>query len=74
MNSDYYLVAGIVVGGFALASLVNAWTDGRVPRGGMLLALVSGGLIALAIMNSPMGYRIEDIPGAFYRVIGEIIN
>lgn len=74
MESDYYLVAGIVVGGFALASLVSAWTEGHLPRAGMLLALVSGGLIALAIISSPTGYRIEDIPTAFFRVVGEIIN
>ena len=74
MNSDYFLVAGVVVGGFALASLVSAWTDGRVPRGGALLLLVAGGLIAAAIITSPTGYVIEDIPGAFYRVIGAIIN
>ncbi|WP_212524915.1 hypothetical protein [Actibacterium sp. MT2.3-13A] len=74
MQSDYYLVAGIVIGGFAIASLVSAWTDGRVPRGGVLLVLVSGGLIALAIMSSPMGYRLNDVPGAFIRVVGEILN
>jgi hypothetical protein len=74
MLSDYYLVAGVVVGGFAVASLVSAWADGRVPRAGMLLALVGGGLIALAILSSPTAFRIEDIPAAFFRVIGEIVN
>lgn len=74
MLSDYYLVAGVIVGGFAVASLVSAWSDGRAPRAGMLLALTAGGLVALAILSSPTAFRIEDIPAAFFRVIGEIVN
>lgn len=74
MQSDYYLVAGVLIGGLAIPSLLSAWSDGRAPRAGAIMVMLSAGLIALAIMNSPTGYRLEQIPDVFIRVIGRIIN
>ncbi len=74
MNSDIYLVVGVVVGVLAIPSLLGAYSGGRPPRAGAIMVLIAGGLITLAAMNNPKGYTLQDVPKAFVRVIGKFVN
>ena len=37
---------------------------------GILMAVISGGLLAIAIIQQPGGYSFAEIPQVFTRVIG----
>lgn len=68
MDTDLFLVIGIVLGGLAIPSMLNAYSEGAPPRFAAMLAIAAGALIVLAVTNSPVGYKMEDIPDVFTRV------
>jgi len=74
MDSDLFLVIGIVMAAFAVPSLLGAYSEGRAPRVGSVMILIASGLIAVALLNRPSGYRLGEVPGAFVRVIGKLTN
>ncbi len=74
MTNDTYLVIGIIVFALAIPSVVSALSERRAPRIASIMVLVGGGLIALAVTQQPGGYTLEDVPGAFARVIGQAIR
>jgi len=74
MDSDLFLVIGIVMAAFAVPSLLGAYSEGRAPRVGSVMILIASGLIAVALLNRPSGYRLDEVPGAFVRVIGKLTN
>ncbi|KCV81169.1 hypothetical protein ATO10_13349 [Actibacterium atlanticum] len=73
MDTDLFLVIGVVLGGLAIPSLLNAYSEGRPPRFAAMLAIAAGALIVLAVTNNPVGYKLEDIPDVFTRVIGRML-
>ncbi|HGG04656.1 MAG TPA: hypothetical protein ENK28_04305 [Aliiroseovarius sp.] len=74
MTYDIYLVVGIVVLVLTIPSIVSAIFDGRAPRYSAIMVLIGGGLVAVAVSQNPTGYTIQDIPGAFTRVIGYVLR
>ena len=74
MTYDIYLVVGIVVLVLTIPSIVSAILDGRAPRYSAIMVLIGGGLVAVAVSQNPTGYTIQDIPGAFTRVIGYVLR
>lgn len=73
MDTDLFLVIGVVLGGLAIPSLLNAYSEGRPPRFAAMLAIAAGALIVLAVTNNPVGYKLEDIPDVFTRVVGRML-
>ncbi len=74
MDSDLFLVIGLVISGLAIPSIVGALVDSRVPRAAAIMVMIGTGMIAIAIMKKPSGYSIDDIPKAFTRVVGKYVN
>lgn len=74
MDPDLMLVIGLAVGTLSIPSLMGALIDWRLPPVPLLLALVSGGLIWLAVRDSPDGYAISEIPDVIVNVIGRVLN
>ena len=74
MQTDLFLVIGIVLGVLALPSMFSAFSEGRAPRIAALLVMISGTLVIYALTQKPGGYDLRDIPLAFYRVAGQILN
>ncbi len=74
MTNDLYLVIGLVVLALTIPSIVGAFVDHRVPRAAAIMVLIGGGLIALAVTQQPGGYRIEEIPDVFVRVVGRLLH
>ncbi|MGO4915271.1 hypothetical protein [Pseudogemmobacter sp. W21_MBD1_M6] len=74
MDSDLYLVVGIVIAGFAIPSIVGAYSEGRAPRVAAIMVVIAGGMIAYGVSLKPSGYRISDVPSAFVHVIGRFIR
>ena len=73
MTPDVALVLGLVLAGFAVPSMLSAFSDRRAPRASALTILIAGGLLLYAIQTQPSGYTFQDIPEAFVRVIGQIL-
>ncbi|WP_299286306.1 hypothetical protein [uncultured Tateyamaria sp.] len=73
MTPDMYLVLGIVLAGLSIPSVLSALSDRRAPRASAITVLIAGGLILLAIQTQPGGYRLENIPDVFVRVIAKLM-
>lgn len=69
LNPDLYLVVGLSLAVLTIPVLLAAFRDGRPPRLASLLIIVSGVMLVLALSKKPGGYEMQDIPGAFYRVV-----
>ena len=74
MDTDLFLVIGVVIAALAIPSLLSAWVEGRVPRAGSVMVLSSGGLIATALTQRASGYSFAELPGVFVSVIGRYLN
>ena len=73
MTPDFYLVLGIVIAGFSIPSVLSAISDRRAPRASAITILIAGGLILLAVQTQPGGYRLDEIPDVFVRVIASFL-
>ena len=70
MDTDLYLVIGIVAFVLAIPSLLSAFAESRPPRAGAILVLIGGVLVVVALTNRGSGYSFAEIPDVFMRVIG----
>ncbi len=73
MDTDVVLVVGVILGVFSVPSILSAISEGRAPRIAAFTIISSGALILYAINNHPEGYTLQDIPGAFVRVVAKFI-
>ena len=72
MDPDMALVIGLVVTAFSAPSIMSAISDGRAPRSAMVALVAGGGLVLFALTQKPGGYRIEEIPQTFIKVIADV--
>jgi len=73
MDPDVALVIGLVLAVFSIAAMVSSFSNGQAPRASAITILIAGGLVLLAIQSKPGGYRLQDIPEAFARVVSLVI-
>jgi hypothetical protein len=73
MDTDLALVIGLVVLVLSAPSIVSAISDGRAPRTAMLTLVIGGGLMLYALTQKPGGYRIDQVPAVFIKVIGDFV-
>ncbi len=74
MGSDFFLVGGIVLAALAVPALLSAYSEGRAPRSAALLFIAAGICIVYAVMTTPGGYGVQDVPHAFARVFARFLN
>ncbi|WP_323786004.1 hypothetical protein [Thalassovita sp.] len=74
MDSDLILVIGVTVAGFSIPSMVSAWSDGLMPRVPILSFLLGMALTVYAYVLKADGVDLTDIPMAYIRVVGRILN
>ena len=72
MNSDEYLVTGLLFACLAVPSFLAARLDGRSPVAAAFCTLVAVVLIGLAFWKKPGGYHADDVPMALFRVVGDL--
>lgn len=72
LNSDLYLVLGIIISAFAVPAVISAFADSRPPRAAAVAVLVGGGLIVLAFVRHPGGYTPGQISAVFARVLARL--
>lgn len=68
MDPDLALVAGLIIAGFSVPSLLSAFSDRRAPRAPALTILIATALIVYAASSMPGGYQLSDLPAVFRRV------
>lgn len=68
MTYDLFLVIGLAVLAFSIPSVVSSYSESRPPRAAAILVMIGGGLIAIAVAQSPITYTIEGLPDVFVRV------
>ncbi|WP_371224626.1 hypothetical protein [Roseovarius sp. 2305UL8-3] len=73
MDTDIILVIGVLLGVFSIPSILSAISEGRAPRVAAFTIIASGVLILYAINSHPGGYTLEDVPGAFVRVVAKFL-
>jgi hypothetical protein len=71
-NNDLFLVAGIVMIGLSLPSLVGVGLWQRKPLPGVIATLVGAGLIGWAVFHQ--SYTWAEVPEAFVRVVAAILR
>lgn len=74
MDTDLFLILGIIVAVMAVPAVLSAYSAGRPPRAAAVAAVIGGALLVTAIGNHPGGYRLQDIPDVASRVIGRYLN
>lgn len=74
VDSDLFLVMGVIVAAFAVPAVISAFSDSRPPRAAAIAVLVGGGLILLAFVTKPGGYSPGQIPEVFARVLARVLN
>jgi hypothetical protein len=47
---------------------------GAPPRTGIIMVLVAGALLVTALSSRPSGYRIDEVPDAFFRVFARYVG
>jgi hypothetical protein len=74
MDTDLFLVIGIIVTVLAVPPVVGAFSESRPPRAGAIMFLIGGSLIAIALTRGPTGYSMSNMPDVFARVIARYLN
>ncbi len=74
MDTDLFLIIGIVLCALSIPSLLSAYVEGRAPRAGSILVFIGGVLVVIALSQHARGYSFAEIPDVFFRVIGRYIN
>ncbi|MCX7286114.1 MAG: hypothetical protein NTW20_00750 [Rhodobacterales bacterium] len=74
MDTDLILTLGIVLLVLTLPSLLSAWVEGRVPRVGAIMLIVSLAMILAAVSSRPGGYAMNEIPQIMLAVVARSLN
>lgn len=74
MPYDYYLLGGFFVCLLGILSIISSMVDQRSPLGGVVFCAIGGGLLYYAWVLSDEKLVGQDVPDAFFRVLGQILN
>ncbi len=73
MDSDLMLIIGLVLAVLSVPAILSAYSEGRPPRVATFTIIAAGALVVWAIKSHPGGYRIEEIPEVFVRVVARFL-
>ena len=75
MNPDVLMVFGFLILAAAIPAVISFFsTSGKTLRPAAVLVLVGGGMMVSALIMTPSGYSVSDLPGIFWDVIGGMIG
>jgi hypothetical protein len=74
MSMDQILVISIIIIALAIPSLLAAYSESRAPRAAAIMLMIGGVLMVVALTQKPGGYKFDEIPNVFVRVIGELMH
>lgn len=74
MDTDLILIIGLILCGLAVPGALSAISESRSPRTAAIAFLVGGGMVVFAVTTHPGGYSLEEIPEAFFNVVGRYLT
>lgn len=74
MDIDLIFVLGIVIGVFALPSMVSAFSERRAPRVAALFIMISGMMVTYAVHMREEPYVLEQLDNVFVSVVARYLN
>lgn len=75
MSLDVLFLLGVYMLPFAAVSMISAWSAGRSPRTGGVMALIAMGLLLFVAQSRPAGlYDFRAIPEMTFSVIGRLLG
>ncbi|MBC7147491.1 MAG: hypothetical protein H5U24_19180 [Thioclava marina] len=73
-ESDLILTIGLGIAIFAIPAAFSAFSDERPPRVASVAMVLALGLVVLALVSKPGGYRLRTIPDAVAATIARVLN
>jgi len=74
MDHDLALVLGMVIGVLSIPSVVSSMSDGHVPRAASISIIIAGVLVVWSVTGKPGGYRVDQVPDVFAKVVARYIK
>lgn len=74
MDTDLFLVVGLVLGALSVPSFLNGYAESRLPRFALLTLGLGAALVVGANLGNPAGYSVQEVPDVVIRVVGRLIN
>ena len=74
MDSDFFLILGILIALFAIPAAIAAFAERRGPRSAILYLAAGGAMFFGAAYSRPEGIVLSEIPVEFYTVLARFIN
>jgi hypothetical protein len=74
MSMDQILVISIIIIALAIPSLLAAYSESRPPRAAAIMLMIGGVLLVVALTQKPGGYKFDEIPHVFVRVLADLMR
>lgn len=74
LDYDLIFVLGVVIAAFAVPALVSALVNKRLPKLGVLLLVLGGGMAGFAMQQVPDAYSFETLDDVAVSVLGRYLN
>jgi hypothetical protein len=74
IDSDLFLVLGLLIAALAIPAVISAVSDSRPPRSAAIVIMLGGGFILLAFLSKPGGYSVHQVPEVFTRVMARFLQ
>jgi len=74
VDPDLIFVIGLIVGILAVPALLSAFSESRAPRAAAIMIMIAAGLVAIAVIQKPGGYTLNEAPEILFSVVGRIVN
>jgi len=74
VNTDLILVVGLVLVVLSVPAVFSAFSESRTPRVAAFTLIAGGSLMIWAVVKTPGGFAIQDIPNAVVRVVADILG
>ena len=74
MDTDLFLIMGLLVTILAVPSVISAFSESRPPRAATVMFLIGGTLIVMALTQGSTRYAVGDLPEVLSRVIARYLH
>ncbi|MEJ6404639.1 hypothetical protein [Yoonia sp. 2307UL14-13] len=74
MDLDVIFVIGLIIGAFSIPAMINAFSDGRWPRGSFVALVIGGAMVGFAAWTEPATYTFAQVDDVFVSVLARFLN
>ncbi len=74
IDTDLFVVVGLLVAALSLPSALSAFADERFPTVALVVIALGLGTVALGFYGAQGGYSLARIPHSFVEILARILN